>query len=71
MMEFVANNNISAFTKLFPFFAIKSLHSHMSFDIVELFDISICERILYQNTLNISRNMQTTKKFAQKVLAVV
>ncbi len=46
MAEFAANNNISAFTKLSPFFATKSLHLRMSFDIVELSNVSTPERIL-------------------------
>ena len=60
MAECAANNNVSAFTKLFPFFTIKGLHPNMSFDIVELSDISICERIFQQKALDISVNIQTT-----------
>ena len=40
MAKFAPNNNILDFIKLFPFFAIKSLHPHISFDIVKLFNIS-------------------------------
>lgn len=57
MAEFVANYNILASTQLSPFFAIKGLYLFMSFDIVELFDINICKRILQQKALDISRNM--------------
>lgn len=60
MLEFVTNNNISAFTKLFPIFATKSLHTCISFDIVELSNVSTHERIFKQKTLDISENIQTT-----------
>ena len=46
MVEFVANNNIFAFIKLFLFFATKKLHFYMSLDIVKLFNASICKCIL-------------------------
>ena len=32
MAKFIANDNGSASTKLFPFFATKSFHPHMSLD---------------------------------------
>lgn len=34
IVEFAANSNKSAFTKLFSFFINKNLHSRISFDIV-------------------------------------
>ena len=40
MAEFTANNNISAFIKLFLFFTTKDLHPRISFNIVELSDTS-------------------------------
>ena len=43
----------------------------MSFDIVDLSNTSTCEQILKQKALDISRNMETTWKFAQKAMAVV
>ena len=43
--EFVANNNESASIKLSLFFATKDFHPYISFDIVELSNISTCERI--------------------------
>ena len=43
--KFAANNSKSASTKLFPFFITKSLHLCMSFDRIELFNTSICNRI--------------------------
>ena len=57
MAEFAANNNESASTKLFPFFASKGLHPRMSFDIVDLSDASTRERIHKQKALDISRNI--------------
>ena len=35
MVKFIANNNKSASTKLFPFFVIKDLYPLISFDIRE------------------------------------
>ncbi len=64
MAEFDANNNKLAFTKLSPFFATKSLHPPMSFDIVDLSDANTRERIFKQKALDISRNMETTREFA-------
>ena len=34
IVKFATNNNETVFTKLSPFFASKSLHFYMSFDIV-------------------------------------
>lgn len=70
MVEFVANNNISACTKLSLFCATKGLHLRMSFDIVELSNTSIQKRIFQQKTLDMSGNIQATGKFAQKTLAI-
>ncbi len=60
IVEFIANNNKSASTKLSPFFATKGLHFYMNFDIVDLSDASTCEWIFKQKALDISRNMKTT-----------
>ena len=60
MAKFAANNNQSASTKLSPFFATKSFHPRMSFDIVDLSDTSTRERILKQKALDISGKMETT-----------
>ena len=43
--EFAANNNKSASTELFSFFATKNLHLYMSFHRVEFSDASTCKRI--------------------------
>ena len=45
MVEFAANNNDSASTKLSPFFASRGLHLRMSFDVVDLSDTTTRERI--------------------------
>ena len=71
MAEFAANNNELASTNLFSFFATKSLHPRISFDKVELFNISTRKRIFNQKALEISGNMQTTWEFIQKALAAV
>lgn len=43
MTKLAANNNISVSTKLSWFFATKSLHPRMSFELVDLFNTNICE----------------------------
>ena len=57
MAQFAANNNKSAFIKLFLFFTIKDLHSRMSFDKVELSNTSTYKQIFNQKVLKISGNM--------------
>ena len=52
MTEFTANNNKSASIKLSLFFTIKSLHPCISFDIVKLSNINICEQIFKQKALD-------------------
>lgn len=47
MAEFEANNNESISTKFSLFFATKELHSYISFDKVELFNDSICDKIFH------------------------
>lgn len=64
MAEFAANNNELAFTKLILFFASKSLHLCMSFDIVDLFNANICKRIHKQKAFNIFKYMKITGEFA-------
>ena len=71
MAEFAAINNVSASTKLSLFFATKSLHPHMSFDIVELSNTNTHKCILQQKALDIFENMQTTWEFVWKALVVV
>lgn len=44
MVEFIANNNISASIKLSLFFAIKGLHFYISFDIIELSNNNTCKQ---------------------------
>lgn len=67
--KFAANNNQLVFTKLFRFFAIKSLHCYISFDKVKLSITRICEQIFHQKTLDISQKMQITLEFTSKTLA--
>ena len=45
MAEFAINNNESATTKPFPFFAIKSLYFYISFNKVKFFNASIYKQI--------------------------
>ena len=71
MAAFIVNNNELVSIKLFSFFATKSFHPRISFDIVNLSNTSIHERIFKQKALDISRKMKTTWKFVQKALAVV
>ncbi len=59
MAEFVTNNNISSSTKLSPFFASRGLHSHMSFDVVDLSDTTTREWINKKKAIDISKAMQS------------
>ena len=68
MAEFVANNNDSASTKLSPFLASRGLHPRMSFDVIDLSDKTICERINKKKAINISEAMQSIWKCAQESL---
>ena len=61
--KITANNNKSASTKLFLFFATKNFHLYISFGKVKLFNISTCKQIFNQKALDISGNMQITLKF--------
>lgn len=44
MAEFAANNNTSISIKLFLFFDTKSLHSYISFKIVEFSNSNTCNQ---------------------------
>ena len=68
MTKFVANNNKSAFTKLFPFFATKSFYPYISFVMVDLSNTSTREQILKQKALDISEKIETFWEFAWKAL---
>ena len=57
MAEFAANNNNSASTKLFLFFASKGLHLCMSFDVVDFSDTTTCEQINKKKAIDISESM--------------
>lgn len=70
MAKFATNKNELASIKLSPFFAVKGFYLHISFNIVNFSNTSICEQIFKHKTLDISRKMETTQqKFAQKALA--
>ena len=71
MAKFIANNNESASTKFSPFLTFKSLYLRRSFNIIDLFDISICKWIYKQETLNISKNIENTWEFAWKAIASI
>ena len=58
MVEFAANNNNSASTRLSPFFALRGLHPRMSFDVVNLLDTTARERINKKKAIDISESMQ-------------
>ncbi len=68
MTEFAANNNVSLSTKLSPFFTSRGLHPRMSFDIVDLSDITTRERINKKKAIDISETMQSIWKYAQESL---
>ena len=57
MAEFMTNNNNSSFIKLFPFFALKGLYLYISFDVINLLDITTREQINKKKTINISKTM--------------
>ena len=58
MAEFAANNNNFTSIKLSPFFASKSLHLQISFDVVDFLDITTHEQINKKKTIDISESMQ-------------
>lgn len=57
MTEFATNNNKLAFTKLFLLLATKSIHFHISFNMVKLPNVSTYKHIFKKKTLDISRNI--------------
>ena len=66
MAEFAANNNNFAFTRLFLFSASKSLYLYMSYDIIELSNITICKWINKKKAIHISNLIQLIWKYVQK-----
>ncbi len=54
MAEFATKSNNSLSIRLSPFFVLKDLHSCMSFDIVDLSDITTCEWIHKKKAIDIS-----------------
>ncbi len=59
MAEFATNNNVSLLIKLSPFFTSRDLYLRMSFDIVELSNITTHERINKKKAIDISEIMQS------------
>lgn len=59
MVKFRNNNNKLASTKPFPFFLNKDLHFYISFNIINLFDISTYKLIQKLKTLYIFGNIKT------------
>lgn len=57
MAKFAAINNKSAFTKLSPFFTLKSLHPYISFDVVDFLDYTTRKRISKRKTIDILEAM--------------
>ena len=70
MAEFAANNNKLAFIKLSLFFVSKDLYFCMSFDIIDIFNTNTCKEIYKQKVLDIFGNIETTKEFVQKAIAL-
>ena len=68
MAEFAANNNDFSSTRLSPFFVSRGLHPRMSFDVVDLSDITTRERINKKKAIDISEAMQSIWKYAQESL---
>lgn len=68
--EIAAYHKESVSTKLFSFSATESLDLRMNFDIIDLSNICTGERIIKQNALNISENMEISRDFACKAMVV-
>ena len=52
MAKFVTNNINSTFTRLFPFFTLRSLHSRINFDIINFSDITTLQQINKKKTMD-------------------
>lgn len=63
MAKFVANNNKSAFIKLFLFFTFQDLYFYISFDIIDFSNANICKRINKQKVLDPCKNIEIIWKF--------
>ena len=68
MVEFEANNNNSASTKLSPFFASRGLYPRMSFDVIDLSDKTTHKQIDKKKAIDISEAMQSIWKYVQESL---
>ena len=58
MAEFAANKNVFLLTKLSLFFALRGLYLYISFEIVDLSDITTCEQINKKKAIDISEAIQ-------------
>ena len=68
MAKFGANNNNSAFTRMYPFFASRGLHPRMSFDVINFLDIIIREQINKKKAIDILESIQSMWKYVQESL---
>lgn len=57
MIEFVINNNDSAFTRLSLFFTSRGLYLCISFDIIDFLDFIICEQLNNKKATDIFKAM--------------
>ena len=57
MAKIATNNKIFLLTKLFSFFILRNIYPQMSFNIIDLLDNIICERII-KKAIDISKAMQ-------------
>ena len=69
MPEFTANANLSAFTKLPLFQAMRGYVSKMSFDLLDLIEELTCEWLANSKTRSITANMEEIWKFMRKKMA--
>ena len=59
MIEFAANNNNFTSTRFSLFFALRGLHPCISFDVINLSNITTRERINKKKAIDISKSMQS------------
>ena len=69
MVEFAANANPSASTKLLPFQAMRGYVSRMSFDPVDLTEELSCKRLANNKAKSIATDIEKVWKFVRKKMA--
>ena len=69
MVEFAANANLSASTKIPPFQATRGYVPRMSFDPVDLLEELTRERLANSKTWSIAANIEEIWKFVRKKMA--